>query len=57
MSSQVVVIPCPHCGRVQSQSISPSQGTYKACSNQYGGCGKTYYVQTNYKNMIERVDR
>ena len=57
MSTQTVVLTCPHCGRSQSQTISPSQGARKTCSNAYGGCGKTYYVQTNYNNMIERVDR
>jgi len=57
MSSQVVVITCPYCGRQQSQSVQPSQGTRKSCSNSYGGCGKTYYVQTNSSGLIERVDR
>jgi hypothetical protein len=57
MSSQVLVLTCPHCGKQQSQVVESSQGARKSCSNAYGGCGKTYYVQTNYKGMIERVDR
>lgn len=55
--TQVVVLTCPHCGRAQSQYIESSQGARKSCTNSKGGCGQTYYVQTDSNCLIERVDK
>ena len=55
--TQTVVLTCPHCGTQQMQILESSQGARKTCSYSRGGCGETYYVQTDYNCMIERVER
>lgn len=55
--TQTVVLTCPHCGRAQSQIIESGQGARKSCTNSKGGCGNTYYVQTDHQCLVERVDK